>query len=319
MIMSNQNTMNSIGNKIQSSLIGSIIIVSVCALIAITVNQMNSYTSRQTISTMTMEYSIIDLSQNLAQTYNQVYKNPDNTQMEKEYTTLHAKLVLTLASLKKLITSRESALIFIGVENTVNQVLKVCDTGLLEIQNNNFQNGSTYYAEANKNNVFVRENTTSLIQKELERLSKTQKTAQLTNIFTFIASLIIFILVVIGVTIYSKSFSKQLILPLTKLSIFAKDVAEGKIDAINKESLETSNDEIGSLSKSIHTMVTNLINTVNQKQQANEEIIKANTSREQKTKELEEVNKLMVGREIKMSEMKKEIEELQKKLSNLHQ
>jgi hypothetical protein len=76
-----------------------------------------------------------------------------------------------------------------------------------------------------------------------------------------------------------------------------------------------TNDEIGSLSKSIHIMVTNLVDSLNKKQQANEEIVKANALREQKTKELEEMNKLMVGRELKMAELKREITELQERLT----
>jgi hypothetical protein len=133
--------MNSIGNKIQTSLLGSIIIVTVCALIMMFVNQINSYINRHIIDTMTMEYSIINLTQNLAQAYNNIFKNPGNTQFTAEYATLHTKLISTLTSLKKDISSKESALLFVGVENTVNKVVKECDAGLLEIRNNNFQNG----------------------------------------------------------------------------------------------------------------------------------------------------------------------------------
>jgi methyl-accepting chemotaxis protein len=264
---------------------------------------------------MTTEYSVISLTQNLVLAYNNIFKNPGNKQFTAEYTALHAKLTGTLSSLKKDITFNESAILFVGVENTVNQVLKECDTGLLEIQNNNFQNVSIHYTEANKDNVFVSENTTSLIQKELEHLSKTQRDAQLYYMITLGISLGIFITIVVAMALYAQSFSRQLVLPLTNLSLFAEDIANGNLDIANKKRAETTNDEIGSLSKSIYAMVTNLIQTLNQKQQANEEIIKANKSREQKTKELEEMNKLMVGRELKMMELKEELAELRKKLT----
>jgi methyl-accepting chemotaxis protein len=311
--------MNSIGSKIRATLVGSIVIIALCSLVMLLINQINTYNGNRIITTMTTEYSIISLTQNLVQAYNDICRNPENKQLIVEYTKIHTKLTTTLTQLKSTISYRESAVLFIGVENTVTNVLKSCDTGLLEIRNNNFQNLSTYYAEANKGNVYVSENTTSLIQKELEHLSQTQKDSQKYYLITLFGSLGIFIVIVLTMTLYAKSFSKQLILPLTNLSLFAKDIADGKLDIANKEATETSNDEIGSLSTSIHIMVTNLIDSLNKKQQANEEIVKANTLQEQKSKELEEMNKLMVGRELKMAELKKEITDLQQRLTAVKQ
>jgi methyl-accepting chemotaxis protein len=311
--------MNSIGSKIRTALTGSIVIIAGCSLIMLLINQINTYNSNSIITTMTTEYSVISLTQDLIQEYNNICRNPGNKQLTVEYTKIKTKLTTTLTQLKNTITYRESAVLFIGVENTVKNVLKSCDAGLLEIRNNNFQNLSNYYADANKGNVYVAENTMTLIQKELEHLSQTQQNAQKYYLITLFGSLGIFIVIVLITTVYAKSFSKQLLLPLTNLTVFAKDIADGKLEVANKVPAETTDDEIGSLSKSIHIMVTNLIDSLNKKQQANEEIVKANTSREQKTKELEEMNKLMVGRELKMAELKKEIAELQERLSHQNQ
>lgn len=65
-------------------------------------------------------------------------------------------------------------------------------------------------------------------------------------------------------------------------------------------------DEIGALAQAFNQMVDNLFKGVTDRQRAEGEL-------KTRSEELERMNKLMVGRELKMAEMKKEMEELKSK------
>jgi nitrogen fixation/metabolism regulation signal transduction histidine kinase len=307
--------MNSIGSKIQVALVGSISIVTVCALIMLLINQLNSSQNQQIIQTMTTEYSIISLSDQLVQSYNSIAKNPGNPQFVTDYQALHTKLPNVIATIRKQIISQESKMLLVGVESTVNQVMNECDMGIKEIQNNDFLYISTHFSQANTDNDFVRDNVRALLQKELEYLSGTQEQSQRIYIITITASLSIFVLIVFVMIFFARSFSKQIITPLIQLSLFAKDIAGGNLQTKDKRTLEITQDETGSLTKSIYTMVDKLTEMLDKEQKTSEEIKKASDTLAEKNTELQKMNTIMVGRELKMIELKNEIEELKNKLN----
>jgi nitrogen fixation/metabolism regulation signal transduction histidine kinase len=308
--------MNSLGNKIQSTFIVSISVVAVVAFLMLTINQVNSLQTQQLINTMTTEYSLISLSNDLAQTYNAVTRNPGDTQLTSNYQSLHAKLLLVLKTLNEKITKEEVKPLLAGVENTVRSVIRECDAGLAEIKQNKFTSLSDHYAQANKNNEFVNDNTRTLLGKELEILYTSQQNIQRTYIVTLIVTSILFLVIISVIIALARSFTAQLIKPLTSLSLFAKDIAGGNLQAMNSKMLPISNDEIGSLTESIRTMVNKLVDMLGQQQHANEEIKKTTDILKEKNDELGRMNALMVGRELKMVELKKELDELKTKVSN---
>jgi len=301
---------NSIGNKIQVALLGSISILVVSALVMLFINQLNTYQNQHTIETMTMEYSVISLSSELVQQYNSVVRTPEDTKVMADYQSIHTKITNVISVLKSRIISQESKILLVGLENTVNRVMNECDTGIKELKNNNFQDLSTYYDQANKDNDFVSDNARALLQKELDYLSGIEEKSNQFYLITITTSLGIFILIVVAMIFFARSFSKQLITPLADLSLFAKNIANGKLQAQDKRTLKITNDETGSLTESIYTMVDKLMEMVTKEQQAAEEIKKSSQSLVDKNSELERLNKLMVDRELKMIEMKKELEEL---------
>ena len=90
--------------------------------------------------------------------------------------------------------------------------------------------------------------------------------------------------------------------PLSKLTQVTQNIALGKLDTKVDPSLLSSKDEIGQLSREFRDMTTKL-------REANldlEKKVKERTTELQsRTEELEQTNKFMVGRELKMAEMKK--------------
>lgn len=302
--------MNSLGNKIQLAFIISISVIAVCALLMLSVNQINSLQTQRLIDTMTSEYSLVSLSNDLVQSYNAVSKDPEDKQLSSHYQSVHATILSTLKTLDNTITQQETRMLLIGVDHTIHAVLDECDKGLTELKQNNFSSLSDHYAQANTDNVFVNDNIQSLIENELKILYTSQQNVQHTYIVTIVATASLFLLIIFIIIGLAHSFTVQLITPLTSLSVIAKDIAGGNIQTMNTQKLIISNDEIGSLTESIRTMVNKLVDMLSREQHANEATKKTSEMLKDKNDELSRMNTLMVGREVKMAELKKEIEAL---------
>lgn len=115
------------------------------------------------------------------------------------------------------------------------------------------------------------------------------------------------IITLLFVTMAGVLIAKSLSEPIQELTEVANDIARGNLD--NKIEIYT-NDEVGSLARSIKTMSGKLKKLYG----GLEEGVKQRTEElNKKNIELEKMNKFMVGRELKMTELKKEIEVLKTK------
>ncbi|MCX6732046.1 MAG: HAMP domain-containing protein [Candidatus Roizmanbacteria bacterium] len=289
-----------------------ILVVGVFAAIMFLVNQLNVYQNQRIIQTMTMEYSIISMSDNLIKTYNNAGKNSGNMQFFSEYRTIKENLLNVIILLKTRIVSEESRMLLLGVEHTANMVISECDAGLKEIKAGELQNFSEHFAQAHKENEFVQSNTATLLQKELEYLSSTQEKSQQLYFITLITSSIIFLFVIFVMIIYASNFSKQLINPIENLTKSVEQVAAGKMDVLINQELINQKDEVGILSRSFEMMVINIKDMITKLNYSNIQITNSKDALEKGNTELKKLNQFMVDREIKMIELKKRISELEK-------
>ena len=99
--------------------------------------------------------------------------------------------------------------------------------------------------------------------------------------------------------------------PIIKLRDAAVEIGKGKLDT--KIEIK-SNDEVGDLTDAFNQMTENLKKNHEQLQEKTEELEKSNKELDIKVNELEKYKEVTVGRELKMVEMKKEIDNLLKKL-----
>lgn len=105
--------------------------------------------------------------------------------------------------------------------------------------------------------------------------------------------LVVFLMVIILSYTLSRSFS----VPLENLSKMADRLSRGDLNV--KTEIIKSNNEVGRLSRTFNQMTHNLSNS--------------QKKLKEKIKETEKINRLMIGREIKMMELKKEINNLKNK------
>jgi nitrogen fixation/metabolism regulation signal transduction histidine kinase len=297
--------MHSIRNKIQSLLIISIVIVAICAFGVLYVNQQSVTQNQKIIDRMTAEYSIMSQTDNLISSFNDATKSPNDAATQAIYQANRVKILNTLADLKKQTYSNDISASLVGVENTVDSVIVETDNGLKELANNNFGDISVHFSQANVNNDFVRQDTQILIQKELDYLVNTQaNTKNLYQISVFV-SVGLFCLVLVIVVIYGSLFSKQLVQPIEKLSVAAKEIAAGNMEVTMDNTLLDQKDEVGTLSDSFKTMVETIKAKIT-------ELNKSKMALENSNEELGKLNSYMVGREMKMVELKGKISELEK-------
>ncbi len=122
---------------------------------------------------------------------------------------------------------------------------------------------------------------------------------------TLLVSLLLIIAVVAMFII-----NKTVIKPLTELRQRAEEVS--RLDFSTTTTTTTTGkarDEVGNLARSFQTMVAKLKESYTGLEQ---KVIERTNVLEVKTTELERMNKLMVGRELKMIELKKELNDLKK-------
>lgn len=125
------------------------------------------------------------------------------------------------------------------------------------------------------------------------------------------ASRIVGILIVVSVLVFFillLFINRTVIAPIKKLTELVSNISSGNF---SERIPVSSNDELGILAKSFNIMAEKLAfiykNLESQVENRTKDV-------EEKLQELEEMNRVMIGRELKMTELKKEIAELKAKL-----
>jgi len=146
-----------------------------------------------------------------------------------------------------------------------------------------------------------------IIIKQQETTSRITKLSLFSGILVFIIGFFLFYLL-------SQNITKS----ITKLRDAAGKVSQGKLDT--KIDVKSSN-EIGQLAKAFSQMINDLKESrakLEKYSKTLEQKVKVRTKElEEKNIEYERINKLVIGRELIMIELKKEIDKLKKKLGEL--
>ena len=121
--------------------------------------------------------------------------------------------------------------------------------------------------------------------------------ASIRDISLWLVALFLMVIVIGGFT--ASFFITRFLRPLRELKNIADDVSRGKYEKLK---IIKTNDEIEELSWGLKKMADSLIKL---KKGAEEKVV-------ERSRELEKMNSYMTGREIKMIELKKKIEELEK-------
>jgi|GEM_PF-2477125 len=243
-----------------------------------------------------LEYRITETFSQMIDSYTSLLQEPNNKEYLVNYTAAGKSLDAIFLQLNNTITFPASQEIYSRIKNIAVSVKKDCDTSLSDLSSGTFSQGTGVYDRAVRGKSYVRDNTADLILKELEYSKELLKQLQTLRTFSLISSFIFVLLIVSGSIVYGVRYSNKLSGTILKLSGTAESISKGNFNiGVSKDLLER-NDEIGSLSQSFDRMVQNLSTVI------------ADTNK--KNDELDRMNKLMIGREMRMIELKDEIAKL---------
>ncbi|HYD02717.1 MAG TPA: HAMP domain-containing sensor histidine kinase, partial [Alphaproteobacteria bacterium] len=137
---------------------------------------------------------------------------------------------------------------------------------------------------------FLTENTAELIINELNHAKILQlQIERQTNMIILSLGIILAILIIV-VILFAIFLSRSIISPIIRLSAFAKEVSDGKIDKKISEDLLASQDETGSLARSFNVMLTRLNSEIETQKKANDSLVRAEKKLEQINIQLEAAN-----------------------------
>jgi nitrogen fixation/metabolism regulation signal transduction histidine kinase len=269
---------------------------------------------------------LINATSRLVLSYN-VYRNAPIGSNLEAYDSNKKAIADIFSLLSVSITSDDSRRSFSGVRNTISKVIEDTDEGIASLQKGDIVGTSAHYDSANRKLDFVRENVADLLLKEINHSAELQDaTARIDRITSVAGGLLFLIIFAIAIAV-ALAWSRQIVDPLLRLDAVTKRISGGDIDAdVDRELLEDK-DEIGSLARSFDVMIHHLRDNLNILQQSKDEIERSRDSAEglvmdlevekdkvqSKVNELERMNKLMINRELKMIELKKEIADLKSK------
>ncbi len=258
---------------------------------------------------LTAEYRLADAASNLIVAYNARERslNTDATVAQAQVERAHAEIISLTKFLDGAIKSRESLAAYVGLKNTIDSVVDEVDQGLASIAKEDIESSASHYRAANEKYGFVKDNSVVLFIDELKYADSLQGRINQLYVFSIVIDIVALGAISIGCVLYLLAFSNKIVTPLRKLSTVAQKIAAGDTTTTIGNDLLAGNDEIGSLSQSYKTMIDKLFQNITKLDVSNKEIAQSSHVLTDKNSELEKLNKLMIDRELKMIELKKEI------------
>lgn len=315
--------MRNIKTRLLASFLAVTILLSIPTAVFSVVHYNIENQYKSTVDNMVAEYRITEASDGLVAAFGKLLQDADNKDLLAEFDSRGQELDSIFAQLNSTISYDKSRTIYDRLQNTVWLVKEYCQKSLKETKNGDFSHSSEFFEQISRGKGSIRSDSADLILAELSFLNERQQVLQSAFNFSWIFGLASFIAAILTCLVLAFILSNKISRPLVKLSRFAKDVSEGETKLEVQPELLNMKDEIGSLSVSFNLMIKKLGEKISQYAAANEELQKSKSEIEkqsfetsQKADELERLNKLMVDRELKMIDLKKEIKDLEEKLGS---
>lgn len=264
------------------------------------------------IENMLLIESIPDDTNALISVYRKLIFDIENQDLGKQYSDLVGKLEVTHAVLDETITNEDSMISYQGLHNVDKEIVNKMDRGIDEARNGDIVTPAAVLDEITKIGYYLKEDTAELVLQELGTMNEFQGRMIESRRVILLLGVAMIVATSVGCLIMALFYSKQIIAPIMGLSELALKITGGDFDVQIPEEFIESNDETGILSLSFRNMLAKLRSQIQELNDSNVKLGQAQNSIQQKNVDLERVNKLMVGRELKMIELKKEVEDLRK-------
>lgn len=159
----------------------------------------------------------------------------------------------------------------------------------------------------------LRDEIDSVVQKELRIIEEKDRQAEATVAQTIMNVYIVSLMSIVIAIAAAFLISIPIVAKISKLRKAASEVANGNLEV---RLHDQSYDELGQLAASFDQMTQRLKEVNEQKEKNAGELQQKSAELAQKMTETERINKLMTGRELTMIALKKELEEIKKKVAS---
>lgn len=291
---------------------GVIALLSAATVAFFFINQRVIDEYRSITDVMTTEYTLVNTTSTLVEAFNTRMQSAgtDSTKSQAAIDDSKKSIAELTAFLDASITDTDSRSSYLGFKASIDNFIIQIDDSLKRFEGGNIQNYYTDFNEANKLYGFVKENGTSLLFSELHYATILRDSIRRTYFLTLLFGTGTFVALLLVCAVFVLQFATRLILPLRRLAVIAEKVAAGDTSAVIDDSLRAGSDEIGSLARSLHTMLLILFKNISTLDASNRKIAESSHVLESKNEELGRLNTLMIDRELKMVELKKQNEAL---------
>jgi signal transduction histidine kinase/HAMP domain-containing protein len=238
------------------------------------------------------EYKLTQTTTNLVNAFNVLVKSIHDQQEINQYQGYRSTIEDLFAKLDIAITNANTRATYLGLKNTVNGVVEKLDAGILATQAGNITEQSSDYDTALQQSYFVQQNTASLILEELQDSRQLQADIAKWQLISELMGALLLFVIGAGAVSYSIIFSKRIVSPIETLSVLAKKIEQGDLDAPVDPRLLAGTDEVGSLANSFHSMLQALKSSIHELD-AEKKSVEAKV--EQRTQELVEERAQLVA------------------------
>jgi methyl-accepting chemotaxis protein len=209
-----------------------------------------------------------------------------------------------------------SLIAYRGVKNSLEAVTKNISEVRKQLQKSgDLDSLSTFYKENTTQYDYAAQSITDLTLAEDVNLAKVTQQMEKLKVLLIYLTIAIFILGTLIATVLAVVFSNRLIDPLVSLAFIAGKITSDNLVLSVEEKMIKRQDEIGSLFRAFESMLRQIREKIEKINESNAQLEKTKKIAEESLKDLENLNNLMVGRELKMIELKKEIALLKEELA----
>jgi nitrogen fixation/metabolism regulation signal transduction histidine kinase len=301
-------------HTIRTTLVQAFLAVIFCLIATVLISFLlfNQASSQYSIvvENLVNQSRLINLTYALIDAYKNLYKSIDDPQTQAIYAQVKSDIIATLSDKNNIPISKDAQATYTGLGIIVQNIISETDQGLESTRNGDITSTSVHYDNANRQFAFLKELASEHYAQTLKDISSLFPAIKANAARAYATSAIIAVLVIVGSLIYAFYFSLSITRPIVDLTYQAKQIATGNVTATTKSDISKTNNEISSLSSSFNLMVTNLRDKITQLDNSNKALEQSKKDIEQQSESVRQMNDLMTGRELRMIELKNEIETL---------
>jgi methyl-accepting chemotaxis protein len=294
-----------------------VVVLLVVSLVSVFIFHVTSLQEYKKISnTLIVENTLTDDVADLLEAYTAVSVAPLSSERMSAFLEQKENIFDTFQELDRVIVSSDSRVAYLGLKNIILGIIDDLEKGREAIVKGEIVEATEFYNQGLYKKTFVETNVTLLVLHELTYLREIEqeiKRKYAEQLFIIGGWVTLLVLVTV---LYAFIFARSITIPIRMLSHASKKVSDGDYAFKTPELVLIRQDELGILARSFNSMLQKLNLKITQVEAATATVQETKSHLEERNRELERFNSMVINREIKMVELKRRISELEREVKN---